>query len=77
MAVSPYRPRNPGHDYYGLGVYLITLAVSGRQSLLAGFVTEFGHEKIVPTLLGEAVRQAWQETMAFCLTHLLKIHNKC
>lgn len=31
---STYRPRNPGHDYYGRGTYLITLVVSGRESLL-------------------------------------------
>ncbi len=30
MPVSPYCPRSPGHDYYGRGVYLVTLVVSGR-----------------------------------------------
>ena len=28
---STYRPRNPGHDYYGRGTYLITLVVSDRN----------------------------------------------
>ncbi len=32
---STYRPRNPGHDYYGRGTYLITLVVSGRAHLLS------------------------------------------
>ena len=38
MSSSSYRPRNPGHDYYGRGTYLITLVVSGREHLLAHFV---------------------------------------
>ena len=37
---STYRPRNPGHDYYGRGTYLITLVVSGRAHLLSHFVTD-------------------------------------
>ena len=41
---SSYRPRNPGHDYYGRGTYLITLLVSGRAHLLSHFVTDFSHE---------------------------------
>ena len=41
---SAYRPRNPGHDYYGRGTYLITLVVSGRAHLLSHFVTDFGHD---------------------------------
>lgn len=28
---SAYRSRNPGHDYYGRGTYLVTLVVSGRE----------------------------------------------
>ena len=31
---TSYRPRNPGHDYYGKGIYLITLVVSHRAPLL-------------------------------------------
>ncbi|MBR1549756.1 MAG: hypothetical protein IJ634_03880 [Bacteroidales bacterium] len=69
MAVTPYRPRNPGHDYYGRGVYLITLVVSGRDPLLAGFTTELGRERIVLTHLGEAVQQAWQQTPAIQATN--------
>lgn len=30
---TSYRPRNPGHDYYGKGIYLITLVVSHRAPL--------------------------------------------
>lgn len=31
---TSYRPRNPGHDYYGKGIYLITLVMSHRAPLL-------------------------------------------
>ena len=70
MEVSSYRPRNPGHDYYGRGTYLITLVVSGRESLLSRFVTDVAHEspagreRLVLTPLGEAVQEAWQQTPA-------------
>ena len=37
MNTPSYRPRNPGHDYYGRGTYLITLVVRGREHLLACF----------------------------------------
>lgn len=64
MMTSAYRPRNPGHDYYGRGTYLVTLVVSGRERRLSHFaesnekkgVTERG--ALVLTSLGEAVRQA-------------------
>ena len=70
MPVSPYRPRNPGHDYYGRGVYLVTLVVSGRQPLLSSFAAEFGcKESLFPTPLGEAVLQAWQQTPAIQASH--------
>ena len=70
MVVSSYRPRNAGHDYYGRGTYLVTLVVSGRERLLSRFVADLGHkdltgrELLVLTPLGEAVRQAWQQTPA-------------
>ena len=65
MMTSAYRPRNPGHDYYGRGTYLVTLVVSGRERRLSHFAesnenkgtTERG--ALVLTSLGEAVRQAW------------------
>ena len=73
MAVSPYRPRNPGHDYHGRGVYLVTLVVSGRQPLLSsfatGFATELGREELFLSPLGEAVLQAWQETPSIQASH--------
>ena len=70
MSASSYRPRNPGHDYYGRGIYLITLVVSGREHLLAHITPAAnGREAIVPTQLGEAVLQLWQQTPAVQETH--------
>ena len=54
---SPYRPRNPGHDYYGRGTYLITLVVSGREQLLSHLSTSLNL-----TSLGAAVEQTWLKT---------------
>jgi REP element-mobilizing transposase RayT len=65
MTTSAYRPRNPGHDYYGRGTYLITLVVSGREQLLSSF-TAVGIDALKEgnaltlTPLGEVVEQTWQ-----------------
>ena len=59
MMTSTYRPRNPGHDYYGRGTYLITLVVSGREQLLSHFPTEKGSNMLTLTPLGEVVEQTW------------------
>ncbi len=65
MTTSAYRPRNPGHDYYGRGTYLITLVVCGREQLLSSF-TAVGIDALKEgnaltlTPLGEVVEQTWQ-----------------
>ena len=65
MTTSAYRPRNPGHDYYGRGTYLITLVVSEREQSLSSF-TAVGIDALKEgnaltlTPLGEVVEQAWQ-----------------
>ena len=59
---SSYRPRNPGHDYYGVGTYHITLVVSGRQPLLSRLNDDATHPAVLLTPLGEAVRQQWEST---------------
>lgn len=71
MIASSYRPRNPGHDYYGRGTYLITLVVASRAPLLAHFSTDFGREGngIALTALGEAVQQTWYMTPQIQATH--------
>ena len=62
MEALSYRPRNAGHNYYGRGIYLITLVVSGREHLLSHFVTCNDNKAlstIALTPLGEAVQEAW------------------
>ena len=65
MTTASYRPRNPGHDYYGRGTYLITLVVSGRDQLLSHLSVEKGREALrdgnalVLSPLGEVVGQTW------------------
>ncbi len=59
---SPYRPHNPGHDYYEPGTYLITLVVRRREPLLATLGTDPRHPELTLSPLGEAVMQAWIDT---------------
>ena len=60
MIQASYRPRNPGHDYYGIGTYLITLVVSERSSLLGRLGDDVRHPQVALSPLGEAVKQAWE-----------------
>ena len=80
MNVSPYRPRNAGHDYYGRGTYLITLVVSGCERLLSRFVNhpvmvDLGHnalssrQLLMLTPLGEATQKAWLQIPALQSAH--------
>ena len=68
MMTSAYRPRNPGHDYYGRGTYLITLVVSGRERVLSFFSDNKDGENLtnrktlVLTHLGEVVANTWLRT---------------
>ena len=43
MNAASYRPRNPGHDYYGRGIYLVTLVVSGREALFGRLNNDVRH----------------------------------
>lgn len=54
-----YRPHNPGHNYYDRGIYLITLVVSGRQSLLASLNMNAHNPESVCTELGQEVMRCW------------------
>ncbi|MBQ4386222.1 MAG: hypothetical protein II822_01240 [Prevotella sp.] len=75
MEVSSYRPRNAGHDYYGRGIYLITLVVKGRERLLSQFVSGISHkdlkgsELLQLTPLGVTIQTAWQQIPARQATH--------
>ena len=57
MTTGSYRPRNPGHDYYGRGVYLVTLVVRERLPLLGSLDNAALH--LSP--LGEEVLRAWEQ----------------
>lgn len=64
IAISSYRPHNPGHDYYGCGIYHITLVVREREHLLG----ELGNDPLCPMVhlsgLGKVVEEEWQRTEA-------------
>ena len=60
MVNTSYRPRNPGHDYYGRGTYLITVVVSGRSPLLGVLGDDAKRPQVVLSPLGQAVKQAWE-----------------
>jgi len=62
MVTASYRPRNPGHDYYGKGTYLITVVVSGRNPLLGRLGNDAQHPAVHLSPLGEVVRQIWEQT---------------
>ena len=64
-----YRPRNPGHDYYGRGVYLVTLVISGRAHLLG----ELGNDAVHLSPLGEKVQQEWKAIPARQAVHGNKV----
>ena len=58
--MTSYRPRNPGHDYYGRGVYLVTLVVSQRAPLLGQLGKDVTHPDVMLSPLGEMVKQIWE-----------------
>jgi len=60
MMQTSYRPRNPGHDYYGSGVYLITVVVSERAPLLGRPGNDIKHPEVSLSPLGEKVKQMWE-----------------
>ena len=59
-----YRPHNPGHDYYDKGIYLITLVVGNRDSLLGELSMDERHPSVCLTSLGSAVMDEWHKTAA-------------
>ena len=59
MITTSYRPRNPGHNYYGAGTYLITLVVSHRSPLLGRLGNDVKHPEVALSPLGKAVKEAW------------------
>lgn len=59
VVTSSYRPRNPGHDYYGRGTYLITLVVRGREALFGSLAGDAQHPEVQLSPLGKVVSEMW------------------
>ena len=60
-----YRPRNPGHDYYAPGIYLITLVVRNRRqqpTILGRLNNDARTPRVVLTPVGKAVFEEWTKT---------------
>ena len=66
---SPYRPHDSGHDYYGVGTYLITLVVIGRNPLLGRLVGDAVRPEVQLSEIGEMVRDAWLSIPAKAAEH--------
>lgn len=59
---KPYRPHNPGHDYYAPGIYLVTLVVRGREALLGALNNDAANPGVLLSELGKAVHALWENT---------------
>lgn len=70
---SPYRPHNPGHDYFDPGVYLITLVVRNREPLLGSLGSDPRHPQLTLSPLGAAVMQAWRRIDDLCEKRNVKL----
>ncbi len=63
--VSHMHKRSQHHDYYGRGIYLVTLCTEGRQPLLGSLTGNSpGEAAIEPTALGREVLRCWQKIPA-------------
>ena len=69
MNVASYRPRNPGHDYYGRGIYLVTLVVSEREALFGHLNNDVRHPEVLLSPVGEMVRKMWLQTPERQMAH--------
>lgn len=63
LTVKPsMKRRKPGHDYYGIAIYMVTLCVEGRKPLLGTVCPPDSHH-VIPWVklsdLGRQVKQAW------------------
>lgn len=59
---SPYRPHNPGHDYYEPGAYLITLVVGERDRCLSTLNADARHPAVNLLPTGAIVAEEWEKT---------------
>ena len=59
---SPYRPHNPGHDYYEAGAYLVTLVVTERERSLGTLGTDARQPSVALSPTGRIVSEEWEKT---------------
>ncbi len=59
---ASYRPRNPGHDYYEAGIYLITLVVTEREPRLSQLNDNTSNPAVLHTPTGDIVQEEWEKT---------------
>lgn len=76
-AESPYRPHNPGHDYYVAGTYLITLVVAGRERRLSALNDKAEAPCVELTDVGRIVEEEWQKTAAIQAQKSRTIETRC
>lgn len=60
---TSYRLHNPGHDYYGEGVYHITLVVGERDRLLGSLNMDVKNPGVVMSELGNFLHNQWAKTV--------------
>ncbi len=69
LAVKPsMKRRDPGHDYRGVAIYMVTLCIEGRRPLLGTLCPPDDHHAqpwIKLSELGRQVKQAWLELPRF------------
>lgn len=59
---KPYRPHNPGHNYYDKGAYLVTLVVAGRQGRLSTLNSDSLLPSVILSETGKIVKEEWEKT---------------
>ena len=64
LIFSPYRPHNPGHDYYEAGAYLVTLVVTEREHCLGTLGTDARQPSVALSPTGRIVSEEWEKTAA-------------
>lgn len=74
---SPYRPHNPGHDYYEAGAYLITLVVGERERILSSLNDDAKQPGVVLSQVGRIVHEEWEKTEAIQCGRGRLIETRC
>ncbi|MCQ2242789.1 MAG: transposase [Bacteroidaceae bacterium] len=73
----PYRPRNPGHNYYEPGIYLITLVVTEREPRLGRLNDNISEPGVLHTPTGDIVHEEWEKTATIQTSKGRQIETLC